>query len=87
MAKILVEATRTVEQTKAVEIKVRIGDVKEWMNEEYGPPSDHGYKWNDRQVLEEYFQAHEDLTNFLGETEGNVEESPDDWEVQLAEEV
>lgn len=87
MAKVTITATRTVEQTKTVEIKVRIGDVKEWMKEEYGPPSDHGYEWNDQFVLEEYFQAHEDLTYILGETEGNVDESPDDWEVQLAEEA
>lgn len=87
MAKVTIEATRTVEQTKTVEVKVRIADVKAWMKEEYGSPSEHGYEWNDRQVLEEYFQEHEDLAYILGETEGNVDESPDDWEVQLAEEV
>ena len=87
MAKILVEATRTVEQTKTVEVKVRIGDVKAWMKEEYSSFSEDEFTWHDPQILEEYFQAHEDLTYILGETKGNVDESPDDWEVQLAEEV
>lgn len=87
MAKVTITATRTVEQTKTVEVKVRIGDVKEWMKEEFGSPSEHGREWNDSSVLEEYFQDHEDLTYILGETKGNVDESPDDWEVQLAEEV
>lgn len=87
MAKVTITATRTVEQTKTVEVKVRIGDVKAWMKKEFGSPSEHGREWNDKSVLEEYFQAHEDLTYILGETKGNVDESPDDWEVQLAEEV
>lgn len=87
MTKVTITATRTVEQTKTVEVKVRIGDVKEWLKEEYGSPSEHGYEWNDQFVLEQYFQAHEDLTYILGETNGNVDESPDDWEVQLAEEA
>lgn len=87
MAKVTITATRTVEQTKTVEIKVRIGDVKAWMKEEFGSSSEHGREWNDSSVLEEYFQDHEDLTYILGETKGNVDESPDDWEVQLAEEV
>jgi len=87
MAKVTITATRTVEQTKTVEVKVRIGDVKEWLKEEYGSRVKYGYEWNDQQILEEYFQAHEDLTCILGETKGNVDESSDDWEVQLAEEV
>ena len=87
MAKITITATRTVEQTKTVEVKVRIEDVKEWMKEEYGSLVKCGYEWNDQQILEEYFQAHEDLTYILGETKGNVDESSDDWEVQLAEEA
>ncbi len=89
MAKVTITATRTVEQTKTVEVKVRIGDVKAWMKDEggYGSFSEDEFTWHDPQVLEEYFQDHEDLTYILGETKGNVDESPDDWEVQYAEEM
>lgn len=87
MARVTVTATRTVEQTKTVEVKVRIADVKAWMKEEYGAFSKDDFTWHDPQVLEEYFQSHEDLIHILGETEGNVDEIPDDWEVQLAEEA
>ena len=82
MAKITVEATRTVEQTKTVEIKVTIAAVKEWLLDNYG--SQHGHEWNDPNMLEEYFQDHEELINAA---EGNIDDLSDDWEIQLAEEV
>ena len=82
MAKISVEATRTVEQTKTVEIKVTIAAVKEWLLENYG--SQHGYAWNDPNKLEEYFQDHGTLIDAAA---GNIDDLSDGWEVQLAEEA
>ncbi len=82
MAQVSVTATRTVEQTKTVEIKIRITDVKEWLRENYGTPSEHGMYWDDPSVLEEYFQAHEEL---IDEAEGDIDDITEDWEIQNAE--
>ena len=82
MAQVLVTATRTVEQTKTVEIKIRITDVKEWLRENYGTPSEHGMDWDDPSVLEEYLQEHEEL---IDEAEGDIDDINEDWEIQNAE--
>lgn len=84
MAQITVTATRTIEQTLTAEVKVRISDVKEWMRDEYGAPSEHGMEWNDPSVLAEYLQENNQL---VYDADGDIDDSQDDWEVQLAEEV
>ena len=84
MAQITVTATRTIERTKTLEIKVRIGDVKDWMKEEYGSPSEHGLQWNDPEILEQYVQANAHL---IDEVDGDNDDINEDWEVQLAEEA
>ena len=87
MAKIKIAATRTVEQTKTVEVKVRIGDVKEWLRDNYGTYSEHGLEWNDQGILEEYFESVEDCQYILNETKGHVDENLDHWELELVEET
>lgn len=84
MAKVFVEAVSNIQRTKTIEVKVRIQDVKEWMKEEYGSRLNYGYQWNDEEVLEEYFQSHEEL---IDEAEGNIDEITEGWEVQHAEEM
>lgn len=84
MAKITVEATTTIQRTKTIEVKVCIADVKEWMKKEFGSPSEHNLKWNNQEVLEEYFRQHE---NLIDETRGNINDITDCWCVQFAEAV
>ena len=85
MAKVTITATRTIEQTKTAEVKVRIGDVKEWMKQEYGSNTYNDCGWDDPATLGEYFQAHEEL---IDEAEGDIDDlSYTDWEIQYAEEA
>jgi len=84
MAKITVTATRVIERTTTVEINVRIGDVKDWMKDEFGSPSEHGLNWNDPEVLEQYIQSNAHL---IDEVDGDNDDINDDWEIQTAEEA
>ena len=47
MAKVLVTATQDIQRTYSKEINVSITDVKRWMRDEYGTPSEHGMEWQD----------------------------------------
>ena len=84
MAKIIVTATRTIEQTLTAEVKVRIADGKAWMKEEYGSFSRDEFTWHDPQVLTEYLQENNQLVD---DADGDIDDSHDDWEVQFAEEA
>ena len=54
MATIAVTGTVTVRRTKTVKINVLSKDVKEWLRDNYGTPSEHGYEWDDDHILMEY---------------------------------
>jgi len=54
MAMITVTGTVTVRRTKTVKINVLSKDVKEWLRDNYGTPSEHGYEWDDDHILMEY---------------------------------
>lgn len=54
MAMITVKGTVTVRRTKTVKINVLARDVKEWLRESYGTPSEHGYEWDEDHILMEY---------------------------------
>jgi len=54
MAIINVTATVNVQRTKTIQLKVKAKDVKDWLRENYGTPSEHGYEWSEPTILEEY---------------------------------
>lgn len=54
MAMITVKGTVTVRRTKTVKINVLARDVKEWLRDSYGTPSEHGYEWDEDHILMEY---------------------------------
>ena len=54
MAMITVKGTVTVQRTKTVKINVLAKDVKEWLRDNYGTPSEHGYEWDEDHILMEY---------------------------------
>tara|TARA_B100000767_G_C19489346_1_gene419553 strand:- start:134 stop:400 length:267 start_codon:yes stop_codon:yes gene_type:complete len=54
MAMITVKGTVTVRRTKTVKINVLAKDVKEWLRDNYGTPSEHGYEWDEDHILMEY---------------------------------
>lgn len=51
---ITVKGTVTVRRTKTVKINVLAKDVKEWLRDNYGTPSEHGYEWDEDHILMEY---------------------------------
>ena len=87
MATIRVKATVSIERTKTFEVKVRVNDVKEWLRENYGTPSEHGMEWDDESILSEFLpEVYEDLD--FDEEEGEVEDTlTDDWMISEIERV
>jgi len=84
MAKVNVTATINIQRTKTIEVDVRVIDVKEWLRDNYGTPSEHGMSWDDPDVLAEFLpDVHEDLD--FDEEEGVIEETEyDQWEIDHA---
>jgi hypothetical protein len=88
MAIINVTATVNVQRTKTIKIKVRVKDVKDWLRETYGTPSEHGYEWDEPHILEEYMQEELDMNepDMFEENDGEINETlTDDWIINNAE--
>jgi hypothetical protein len=88
MATISVTATVNVQRTKTIQIKVRAKDVKDWLRETYGTPSEHGYEWDEPHILEEYMQEELDMNepDMFEENDGEINETlTDDWIINNAE--
>ncbi len=87
MAIINVTATVNVQRTKTVQLKVRVQDIKAWLREAYGSPSEHGYEWDEGHILEEYMQEQiENEPDIFAENDGEINETlTDDWVIDKAE--
>ena len=85
MAKVNVTATINIQRTKTIEVDVRVNDVKEWLRDNYGTPSEHGMSWDDPEVLAEFLpDVHQDLD--FDEEEGSIDETENDqWEIDHVE--
>ena len=74
MAKVLVTAPQDIQRTYSKEINVSITDVKRWMRDEYGTPSEHGMEWED--VLMEYVEENLEI-DWMDADVDEVAEEPD----------
>tara|TARA_R110000751_G_scaffold98417_1_gene191439 strand:+ start:329 stop:592 length:264 start_codon:yes stop_codon:yes gene_type:complete len=84
MAIITATAIVDVQRTKTIKIKVRVKDVKDWLRENYGTPSEHGYEWNEDHILQEYLEEVEPTA--FDDLDGDIEDVTDgDWEFGTAE--
>ena len=70
MAKVVVEATETVQRTHTVEINVAISDVKRWISDNYD--RGHGLEWED--VILEFVQDTVEVDWSAAEIEESGEE-------------
>ena len=88
MAIINVTATVNVQRTKTIQLKVKAKDVKYWLRENYGTPSEHGYEWSEPTILEEYIQEELEMNepDMFEENDGEIEETlTDEWVINNAE--
>ena len=67
MAMITVTGTITMQRTKTIKINVLAKDVKEWLRDNYGTPSEHGYEWDEDHILVEYLNDVEPTVMTEGE--------------------
>jgi len=79
MATIVVHVSRQVEQTKAVYLKVSKTAVKQWLRDNHGTPSEHGYEWDDEVVLQEYVEA--EFMDQVNDDNTCINEEDEDWDI------
>jgi len=85
MAMITVTGTVTVRRTKTVKINVLSKDVKEWLRDNYGTPSEHGYEWDDDHILMEYLDEVEPSLMYDLEAVKTTDTDYGDYELESAE--
>ena len=85
MAMITVTGTLNVQRTKTVKINVRAKDVKEWLRDSYGTPSEHGYEWDDNHILMEYLDEVEPSLMYDLEAVKTNDTDYGDYELESAE--
>ena len=80
--KIQVVMSRTVEQTATFEVSIKKQELKAYLRQEYGTPSETDMEWNDEDVILGYLN--DEFYAELNPTDGNIETEDSDWDLEEA---
>lgn len=80
--KIQVVMTRTVEQTATFEVIIKKQELKAYLRQEYGTPSETDMEWNDEDVILGYLN--DEYYDQLNPTDADIETEDSDWDLEEA---